>query len=103
MMRFFAHRAGRKRSPSLLLTGLLVWGLAGCSNGEVDTAKLQAAFQSADPATRAEVDEGVADIKAGGYPAALKVLQHAAFAGKLTKDQGVILKDSIKKVRDRIK
>jgi hypothetical protein len=78
-------------------------GPGGCSNREVDTGKLQSAFQSAEPAIRAEVDSSVKDIKAGDYSGALGVMQHVAFAGKLTADQRLILQDSIKKVRARIK
>jgi hypothetical protein len=89
--------------PLLLAAGLMVWGAAGCTNREVDTAKLQSAFQTADQGIRTEVDQGIADIKAGNYSAASDVLQHVAFAGKLTKEQRLILQDSMKKVRAKIK
>jgi len=81
----------------------MIWGATGCSNHEVDIVKLQNAFQSAEGGIRAEVDEGVADIQATNYPAALRVLQHVAFAAKLNKEQRPILLDSIKKVRAKFK
>ena len=89
--------------PIVAGAGLILWAGTGCSNREVDIPKLQSAFQSAEPGIRAELDQGIADIKSGDNPAALKVLQHLAFAAKLTKEQRPILLDTIKKIKARIK
>jgi hypothetical protein len=83
--------------------GLLLWGATGCSNREVDTVKLKSAFQSADPATRAKIDEGIADITASNYSAALPILQKVGYATKLPKEQNAILLDSIKKLQAKVK
>jgi len=80
---------------------LLAWGTAGCSNRDVDVAKLQSSFQSADASTRAELDKGIAAISAGKFADALPPLRYVAYSTKLTKDQRVILEDSIKKVKAR--
>ncbi|MGD1083309.1 MAG: hypothetical protein ABSA47_01005 [Verrucomicrobiota bacterium] len=86
-----------------VLAGLLLWGATGCSNREVDTVKLKSAFQSADQATREKMDEGIADITASNYSAALPVFEKVAYGSKLTKDQRLILVDSIKKLQAKVK
>jgi hypothetical protein len=88
--------------PLPVVAGLMLWGATGCSNREIDTVKLQSAFQSADPAIRAELDKGIAAITISNYSQALPVFRHVAYAAKLTKDQRVILEDSIKKLRARV-
>jgi hypothetical protein len=87
----------------MLLAGLMTWGAAGCSNQEIDTAKLQTAFQSAPPEVRSFVDTGVTAISAGKYSDALPVLQHVAFAAQMSKEQRQILTDTIKKVKAKAK
>ena len=87
----------------LLLAGLLAWGAAGCSNREIDIPKLQTAFQSAAPDVRASLDKGVAAINAGKFSEALPALQHVAFAAKMSKEQRLILTDTIKKVEAKTK
>jgi hypothetical protein len=87
----------------LLLAGLMAWGAAGCSNQEVDTVKLQSAFQSAPQDVRAKLDEGIADINAGKFSEALPALQHVAYAAKMSKEQRLILEGAIKKVKAKAK
>lgn len=87
----------------LLLAGLMAWGAAGCSNQAIDTVKLQSAFQTADPETRAYLDKGVAAISAGKFSDALPALQHVAFAAKMSAEQRLILTDAIKKVKAKAK
>ena len=87
----------------LLLAGLMAWGATGCSNREIDTTKLQTAFQSAEPDVRARLDQGIADIRAGKFSEALPELQHVAYAAKMTKEQRLILEDAIKKVKAKAK
>ena len=79
----------------LLLAGLMTWGVTGCSNHEVDTAKLQTAFQSQTPEVRAMLDKGVAAIQAAKFSEALTDLQKVAYAAKMDKDQRLILEDAI--------
>jgi len=87
----------------LLLAGLLAWGATGCSNREIDTAKLQTAFQSAAPEVRSYLDQGVAAIHAGKFSEALPALQHVAYAAKMNQEQRLILEDAIKKVKAQAK
>jgi hypothetical protein len=87
----------------MLLAGLMAWGAAGCSNQEIDTAKLQTAFQSAPPDVRSFLDTGVAAISAGKFSDALPALQHVAFTAQMTKEQRLVLSDTIKKVEAKAK
>jgi hypothetical protein len=89
--------------PLLLLAGLMAWGATGCSNKEIDTAKLQSAFQSATPEVRPWLDQGIAAIKAGKFAEALPALQHVAYAAKMSQEQRLILEDAIKKVKAKAK
>ena len=87
----------------MLLSLLVAWGAAGCSNQKIDTAKLQGAFQSAPPEVRAQLDQGVAAINAGKFSEALPALQHVLYAAKMNQEQRLALKDAIKKVKAKVK
>ena len=87
----------------LLFAGLMAWGATGCTNREIDTPKLQTAFQSAPPDVRAYLDQGITAIRAGKFSEALPALQHVAFAAKMSKEQRLILEDAIKKVKAKAK
>jgi hypothetical protein len=93
----------KKLFQLMLLAGLMAWAAAGCSDQTIDTAKLQTAFQSAPADVRAYLDTGVAAISAGKFSDALPALQHVAFAATMTKDQRLILTDTIKKVKAKAK
>ena len=90
-------------SASLLFTALVVWGPMGCSNGNVDTAKLQSAFPAALPDVQTNLDKGIAAITSGNYAAALPALQRVAYAAKMNADQRAVLEDAIKKVKAKAK
>jgi hypothetical protein len=83
----------------LLVAGLMAWGGTGCSNREIDIAKLQSAFPSATPEVRAQLDQGIAAINAGRFAEALPALQHVAYEAKMSKEQRLILEDAIRKVK----
>ena len=87
----------------LLLAGLMAWGATGCSNREIDTAKLQTAFQSATPDVRSYLDQSIAAIHAGKFSEALPALQHVAYAAQINREQRFILEDAIKKVKAKAK
>ena len=94
----------KKFLPKLMLLAVLMaWCAAGCSNQEIDTAKLQGAFQAALPEVRAQLDQGVAAINAGKFSEALPALQHVAYAAKMNKEQRLLLLDAIKKVKAKAK
>jgi hypothetical protein len=65
----------------------------------VDTAKLQAAFESAEPAAKTAVDTAVTAIKNADYSGAVTQLQ--ALSGKftLTDEQQTAVKDTIAAVQ----
>jgi PBP1b-binding outer membrane lipoprotein LpoB len=104
------------KTNSLILTVLAAAAFvaAGCSKQEpgtptppssatpaasVDTSKLTAAFQAAEPAVKSAVDTAVAAIKKADYSGAVTQLQ--ALAGKytLTADQQAAVKDVITAVQ----
>ena len=83
----------------VLLAALMAWGATGCSNQEIDIAKLQSTFQGVTPEARPYLDQGVAAIKAGKFAEALPALQHVAYAAKMNQAQRLVLEDAIKKVK----
>jgi hypothetical protein len=87
----------------VLLASLLAWGATGCSNKEIDTAKLQSTFQDVTPEVRPYLDQGIAAIKAGKFAEALPALQHVAYATKMNPEQRLVLEDAIKKVKVKAK
>ena len=87
----------------LLLAGLMMWAAAGCGNREIDTAKLQTSFQSAEPEVRAKLDQGIAAIRAGKFSEALPALQHVAYEAKMSKPQRLLLEDTIRQVKAKAK
>ncbi len=76
--------------------------LAGCSNSNIDTAKVRAGLQSIEPAQKAELEVALSAIDAGKYKDALLPLRKIAFGAKLDKNQSKILKDTLKKVQTKI-
>jgi hypothetical protein len=81
----------------------MAWGATGCSNKEIDIAKLQSTFQDVTPEARPYLDQGVAAIKAAKFAEALPALQHLAYAAKMNPDQRLVLEDAIKKVKVKAK
>ncbi len=80
---------------------LLVVG--GCSNNNIDTAKVRAAFQSGlDQGQKDQLEIALADIEAAKYKDALLPLRKVAFGAKLDSSQRKILKDTMEKVQRKI-
>ena len=75
---------------------------AGCSNPNVDTAKVRAALQSIEPAQKEQLEVALTAIDAGKYKAAILPLRKIAFGAKLDKDQNAILKDTLAKVQAKV-
>jgi hypothetical protein len=86
----------------LIIGALAVGGAISCSDRTMHLDKLQSAFQSVAPDTKAQLDKAVADINSTNFTDALTVLQKVAFGTKMTEDQRKILEDTIRKVRERI-
>ena len=73
--------------------------LVGCSDQNVDTAKLRAALQSLDGAQKAQLELALSDIDSGKYKEAVLPLRKIGFGAKLTKEQAKILQDTMTKVQ----
>ena len=90
------------RFASFVLAACLVFAAElGCSDQTIHVDKLQSAFQSTPPETRAQLDIAVADINANNFAAALPVLQKVAFSTRMSKEQREILEDTVRKVRTK--
>jgi hypothetical protein len=83
--------------PALAATVCLV--AAGCSNKNIDVAKVRAAFQSVSGAPRAQLDEALADIESSNYVAAIKPLRTVAYSVKMDVTQRKIFEDMVAKVK----
>jgi hypothetical protein len=80
------------------MTSLAGLVLLGCSDKNIDTAKVRAAFQSLTGEGRQYLDQGLKDIDESNYVAAGKPLKILAYKVKLDKNQTAILQDTITKV-----
>jgi hypothetical protein len=89
-----------KKRLILLVTvvGLACLVGSGCSDKNIDTAKVRAAFQSLTGDGRQYLDQGLKSIDEGNYAAAVRPLQTLAYKVKLEKNQRDILEDTISKV-----
>jgi hypothetical protein len=72
---------------------------AGCSNRNIDTTKVRAAFPSVDGDAKVQLETGLSAIDAGNFVAAVKPLEKASYEIKMDKDQRKILEDTLKKAR----
>jgi len=92
-----------KRLFTLFAIGSLAFlTLTGCSNPNVDTAKVRAALQSIPPDQKAQLELALTAIDAGKYNEALLPLRRVAFEAKLDKKQAKIIDKTIAKVRAKI-
>jgi hypothetical protein len=86
-------------SGLFVLAGAIFLSATGCSNHNIDTAKVRAAFAGIDGDAKTQLETGLTAIDAGNYDAALKPLKIAAFEIKMDKNQRAILEDTIRKAR----
>ena len=78
--------------------------LIGCAKkGEVDTAKLEASFSTAEPSAKGEMDKAVAAVKNQDWAGATASLQKLAADAKLTDAQKQAVKDTLTQVGNVIK
>ena len=82
---------------------LLIAFLAGCSNKNIDTTKLQAAFPTNDGGNQELVTQGVDAISKTNYPAALDTLEKLAYRPRISKEQRTAVQDVIAQLKDRIR
>lgn len=71
----------------------------GCAKKEqVDTAKLEASFSTAEPSKKSEVDKAVASIKSQDWSGAMASLQRVGSDAKLTEEQKQAVKDTLDQI-----
>ncbi len=78
--------------------------MLGCSSkkNEVDTAKLQKAFQSADTKINSSVNNAIVAIQSEDWPGALAELKKVAAETKLTPEQQSAVKSTIEQVTQKM-
>jgi hypothetical protein len=76
--------------------------LVGCSNSNVDTAKVRAALQSIDAGQKEQLELALTSIDAGKYKDAVLPLRKIAFGAKLDPDQTKLVKETLAKVQAKI-
>src|SRR5687767_1249736 len=82
----------------------LVFTISGCSKkSEVDTAKLESSFATAEPADKSQATQVVDAVKAGDYNAALASLKKLAEQAKLTSEQKAAIQDVTDQVQKQLK
>jgi hypothetical protein len=90
----------KKRLILLVAMTSLAWlAASGCSNKNIDTAKVREAFQSLSGDARQYLDQGLKAIDESNYVAAVRPLQTLAYKVKLDKNQRDILEDTINKAK----
>jgi hypothetical protein len=84
------------------IASLALMTLVGCSNSNIDTAKVRAALQSLNGDQKAQLETALSAIDAGKYKDAVLPLRKIAFGAKLDKGQSKILKDTLTKVQAKV-
>ncbi|HUC85825.1 MAG TPA: hypothetical protein VL970_11580 [Candidatus Acidoferrales bacterium] len=79
------------------VSGLIAFAASGCSNKNIDTAKVRAAFQTLSGEGRQYLDQGLTAIDQSNYVAAVRPLRTLAYKVKLDKTQRDLLEDTITK------
>jgi cytochrome c-type biogenesis protein CcmH/NrfG len=88
----------KKRLMLVLTMAGLAWLAAlGCSNNNIDTAKVRAAFPSLSGEAKDDLELGLKAIDQSNYVAAIRPLKVLAIKVKMDKDQRLILEDTIAK------
>lgn len=84
---------------TFVLAGFLCLGAAGCSNKNIDTAKVRAAFPNIDGDAKVQLEKGLSAIDASDFTSAIKPLEKATYEIKMDKTQRDLLQDTLKKAR----
>jgi hypothetical protein len=93
----------KKRLFTLVAVACVAFlALVGCSNPNVDTAKVRAALQSIGETQKAQLEMALSAIDAGKFSDALPPLRSVAYGAKLDKKQRKIIEDTLAKVRAKI-
>ena len=93
----------KKRLFTLVAVASLAFlALVGCSNPNVDTARVRASLQSIGADQKVQLEQALSAIDAGKYKEALLPLRKVAYTARLDKKQTKILQETIEKVRAKI-
>jgi len=88
----------KKRLTLIFTLTSLVWlAASGCSNKNIDTAKVRAAFPAISGDAKNILEQALKDIDQSNYVAAVRPLKVLALQVKMDKDQRLILADTIAK------
>ncbi len=85
-----------------VLAGLLCLAASGCSNKNIDTAKVREAFQSVSGDAKEQLEEALKDIEASNYVAAVKPLRTVAYTVRMDANQRKVLEEMMKKLRAKV-
>jgi hypothetical protein len=86
----------------LMAAACLGWlGVLGCSNNNIDTAKVRQALQSLPDNAKEFLEQGLKDIDQSNFVAAVRPLKKVVFTVKLDKTQRAVLEDTIAKAQAR--
>ncbi len=83
------------------LAGLAWLGVMGCSNKNIDTAKVREAFQTLSGDPKDILEQALKQIDQSNYVAAARPLKKVAYTVKLDRNQRAVLEDTIAKVEAR--
>lgn len=99
MPKCLPHWAVMKKRLILLftMTGLVWLAVLGCSNNNIDTAKVRAAFPGLTGEAKDDLDMGLKAIDQSNYVAAIRPLKVLALKLKMDKNQSRILEDALAK------
>ena len=96
------HAMKKRLFTLVAVASLACLALAGCSNPNVDTAKVRASLQSIEPGPKAQLEAALSAIDAGKYTDALLPLRKVSFDAKLDKKQRKVVENTIAKVKAKI-
>lgn len=78
-------------------------GLTGCSKGggNIDTSKVQSAFQNAPPVDKAEAQNALNALKAHDYPNAFASLKKVVSSENITPEQRSAIQDLMNQIQSK--
>ena len=85
----------------LTMTGVAWLAVLGCSNNNIDTAKVRASFSSLTGEAKDDLELGLKAIDQSNYVAAIRPLKVLALKVKMDKTQSRILEDTIAKAETK--